>query len=141
MTDTEPHILIVDDDRLQISAFRFEIERHGLHCPVHDVKNGDDGLAMLGRRENPLPAQTIILVDLDIPNRGGFDFVENLRRDPTRRRTVVFAISSCDDPAEIARLYDLGIAGYVQKSTLAPSRLELIRMLLDYVHVVTLPAA
>jgi two-component system, OmpR family, alkaline phosphatase synthesis response regulator PhoP len=99
-------ILVVEDDvpirRGIVDALRFE----GYDCLEAD--NGDDGLALAVRAECDL-----ILLDLVLPHRQGFDVLAQVRRDrPTLPVIILTARGGEDDRVKGLRL---GADDYVVK--------------------------
>ena len=61
----------------------------------------------------PLP--TVVLLDLNMPGRDGFDVLEWIREQPGLRRLRVYVLSASDRAQDIARAYDLGANSYLVK--------------------------
>ncbi len=133
-----PHLLVVEDDPLHIKSFRYAAETYDLRCPVSTVQNGVEALERL-RSGATTASNTVVLTDLEMPRMGGLGLLRELRADPALRTTVVFVVSSTDDRDSVREAYELGIAGFVRKSSLTPDRRHLIQLLRDFTHLVTLP--
>ena len=114
-------ILLVEDEpadaRLLIRAFT----RAGVLNPIKHLFRGDEALAFLeginqyaDRREHPLPI--LIILDLKLPRRNGFEVLQWLRsrRDGIRRMPVIMLTSS-RHTVDINRAYDSGVNSYLAK--------------------------
>jgi len=105
MTDARPRILVVDDEP-QIRRFlRLGLEGHGYD--VLEAATGDAALraAVAARPE-------LIVLDLGLPDREGFDVLGALR-EWSRVPVLVLSVRSRED--EKVRAFDLGADDYVVK--------------------------
>ncbi len=105
-----------DDAHLLTRAFR----KAGIGTPVRWLTDGDEALAYLAgqrryadRERNPLPA--VVLLDLKLPRRSGFEVLEWLRAQPVLRRLPVVVLTSSGEPQDVDRAYDLGANSYLVK--------------------------
>lgn len=68
------------------------------------------------REKYPFP--DVILLDLDLPTFDGFEFLEWLRREPSkRRRTPVVVVTGANDPGTLSRAYLMGANSVITKSS------------------------
>ena len=102
-------VLIVDDneDVRRILALRFALEGF----EVRDAADGRAGLAELRAG-----SWDLVLLDLIMPELDGFEFLAELRSEPTAAPPVV-VITQYDDAVYRQRAFDLGAAQYVGKSS------------------------
>ncbi len=116
----KPTVLLVedneDDAELVMRAFR----RAGVANPIQHVVDGDQAVAYLGgsgpfadRVLHPRPG--LVLLDLKLPRRSGFEVLQWLRGRPETRRLPVVVLTSSDDNSDIGRAYDLGANSYLVK--------------------------
>jgi CheY-like chemotaxis protein len=126
----DPIILIVDDSTNDVLLMRTVFRRIGLTRPLQFAVGGDDAIAYLqgdGRyRDRALfPLPTVVLMDLNMPGRNGFEILEWIRRQPALKRLRVYILSASSRPEDIARAYELGAGSYLVK----PRNLDgLVRM-------------
>lgn len=81
------HILVADDNLNNRELLRDALEPMGFH--VHMADNGNDCIAkVLANRPD------VILMDLMMPKRNGFEAVEHIRKNPAFKDTLVIAISA-----------------------------------------------
>lgn len=92
----------------------------GFDTPVHYVRDGEQAIAYLAgkgrfanRGEYPLPS--VLLLDLKMPRRNGFEVLEWIRDQPhlTALRTIVLTTS--EDVFEVNRAYKMGAASFLTK--------------------------
>jgi CheY-like chemotaxis protein len=134
-------VMIVDDDKVDIMAVRRTFRELHIANPVVEAQNGIEALERL-RGENgyeKLIPPCLVLLDLNMPRMGGLEFLEELRRDPALRRTLVFVMTTSAAEEDKTRAYEKNVAGYVLKHRLGQSFLESIGMLHHYWRVIEFP--
>lgn len=78
---------------------------------ITHVADGDAAIeALFGGAEIDL-----ILLDLRLPRRDGFEVLEAVRAHESTRRVPVVIVTTSDRPDEIARSYQLGANAYLCK--------------------------
>jgi CheY-like chemotaxis protein len=84
------------------------------------VEDGDEMLDYLNNRgkyeikdESPRPG--LILLDLSMPRRDGWEVLEEIKRNPDLRRIPVVVLTNSHAEEDILRAYELGVSGYVSK--------------------------
>ena len=101
-------ILLVEDDPNDILLIQRAFRKANLTTALRVVKDGDEAIAYLSgkgpyrdRRRYPLPV--LILLDLKLPRRSGFEVLQWLKaRLGLRRIPVVVLTSSRDSPMSTA---------------------------------------
>jgi CheY-like chemotaxis protein len=110
-------ILLIDDDAIDVIAIRRSFWQLKIANPLVVARNGLEALDIL-RGDNShakLEAPYLILLDLNMPRMGGIEFLDELRRDPALRRTLVFVMTTSTADEDRERAYEKNIAGYVMK--------------------------
>jgi two-component system alkaline phosphatase synthesis response regulator PhoP len=98
-------ILVVDDDKSIVKVLVGYLEQSGYQTIA--AYDGDSALHAL-RRERP----DLILLDLMMPNRDGWELLQALRADPTTSPIPVIVCSVLEDP-DLA--LSLGAQAYLKK--------------------------
>jgi len=125
-------ILLVDDDDIDRESVLRAFKASNIHNPVTTATNGLEALEVL-RGINPeiiFSRPAMVLLDLNMPQMNGFEFLEELRRDSSIQDTVVFVLSTSTREEDIERCYQYQVAGYISKKT-AGHDLYLLSELLD----------
>ncbi|WP_299846271.1 response regulator [uncultured Roseovarius sp.] len=140
---TQPvRFLIVDDDQVSVLAIKRALKKLKIINPVQVARDGREALDML-REEftdgKALPPYLVTL-DLNMPRMNGFEFLEEVRKDPTLHRLVIFVLSTSDAPADVANAYDNNIAGYIVKDNLGDSFVKALDMIDCFSKVVEFPS-
>lgn len=121
-------ILLVEDSRDDIELLQRAFRKAGVTRALDVVTHGDAALDMLrARTSETLPA--LVLLDLKLPRRSGFEVLEWIRATPLTRRLPVVVLTSSRQSADVARAYDLGANSYLVKPVASPSVLEMVRTL------------
>jgi CheY-like chemotaxis protein len=123
------HILVVEDDgsyrwvlrRLLESAFGDEIS-------VEEASDGDVAIA----RVDSGPALDLVLLDLSLPGRNGFEILQHLRANERTRRVPVIVVTSSQEESDVRRAYELGANSFVSKSDSPEKTLQRLRLLPVY---------
>jgi CheY-like chemotaxis protein len=134
-------VLLVDDDTVDVVAIRRSFWQLKIANPLIVARNGIEALDIL-RGDNgheKLEAPYLILLDLNMPRMGGIEFLDELRRDPVLRRTLVFVMttSAADEDRECA--YEKNIAGYVVKPVSGEGFTAAISALESYWRAIEFP--
>ena len=102
------HILVVDDDQGIVRLLRAYLEQEGYQ--VSAACDGETALHML-RRQRP----DLLLLDLMLPDRDGWDVTRIVRGEPSLRSTPIIMITArVEDHDKILGL-ELGADDYVTK--------------------------
>jgi len=130
MPDKLHTILLVEDDPNDVLLIRRAFRKSDVVNPIQVVGDGEEAIAYLSgrgpyadRERYPLPV--LLLLDLKLPRKSGFEVLEWLRQQPGLKRLPVAVLTSSAETPDINRAYDLGANSYLVK----PVRFEgLLRM-------------
>jgi CheY-like chemotaxis protein len=110
-------ILLVEDNpgdvRLTIEALREGKVRNNLNV----ARDGVEALAFL-RREAvyaDAPRPDLILLDLNLPRKSGFDVLAEIKVDPDLKRIPVVVLTTSEFDQDVCRSYDLHANCYICK--------------------------
>jgi CheY-like chemotaxis protein len=119
MLDTDL-ILIVEDSEDDILLMRCAFEKASIKNPVHFVRTGDDVIAYLSGEEQfsnrvkfPLPA--LILLDLKLPGKDGFEVLSWIRQHHRFRTLPVVVLTASAQMDAVNRAYRLGANSFFVK--------------------------
>lgn len=104
-------LLIVEDDGFLIRAYETKLKDSGLDIKI--VTDGDEALAALADFKPDL-----ILLDLVMPRKDGYAFLDELRQMPEFKHTPVIVASNLGQKADMKRARDKDILEYIVKSDL-----------------------
>ncbi len=127
-------ILQVEDDENDVFMVEHAFKRSGIACPLQVVRDGQsaidylNGVGEYGDREKaPLPC--LLLLDLKLPMRSGFEVLKWIRQNPVFKKLVVVIFSSSELPKDIEMAYELGANSYIVKPAQLPKLLEIGQLL------------
>ncbi len=134
-------ILLVEDDEGDAKAALRGFRKARIANPVHRAVDGVDALNVLRGKggRNQIPSPHIIVTDIQMPRMDGIGLIEEIRRDPYLKRSVVFVLTTSKSDEDKFRAYDLNVAGYIVKEAAGRDFLKLVEMLGAYWRVVELP--
>jgi CheY-like chemotaxis protein len=113
-------ILIAEDNDDYVVLLRRSLQKGALLNPVFVVRDGEETIAYLkgegkfaDRYEYPLP--TLLLLDLKMPGKNGFEVLEWIREQPGLRRLRIVVLTTSDSPQDIDKAYELGANAFMVK--------------------------
>ncbi|MFP4466812.1 MAG: response regulator [Candidatus Goldiibacteriota bacterium] len=110
-------ILLVEDNpgdvRLMVEGFKEGKISH----EIHTVNDGEAAIDFLGRKEKYRHAAVpdLILLDLKIPRKNGFEVLEFINKQNELSETPVVVLTSSEAEEDILRAYELNANCYVTK--------------------------
>ena len=135
-------ILLVEDNpgdvRLTIEALRAGKIRNSLNV----ARDGVEALAFL-RREGPHGGALrpdLILLDLNLPKKSGFEVLQEIKSDEDLRRIPVVVLTTSEIDEDVCRSYDLHANCYISKPVDLDRFFQVINSIKDFwLTVVKLP--
>ncbi len=113
------HILVIDDNTKTLEVLNLALERAGFRVSTADSWEKVEEKIKTGYRvKDPFD---LIVLDLMIPNRSGFDILKSLQIILVPMPPVV-VLSAITDVKKKVQARDLGVAKYLTKPT-TPERL------------------
>jgi CheY-like chemotaxis protein len=107
-----PRVLLAEDDRTTASLIKIALQRSRVSHDLQIVHDGDFVIAAL---EGSSPGADLLLLDLHISGKNGFEVLDHVKRQEHLRRIPVVMFSASESPDEIHRAYDLHANAYVVK--------------------------
>lgn len=128
-------ILLVDDDTNDLMFIRQEFNRNKVANPLYTAGNGHEALNMLRgtngvQRIDPTPR--IILLDLNMPEMGGLEFLKELSSDAELCTINVFVLSGIKDDRAKVEAHNYNVAGYINKPVTVERFIEAVTSLRSF---------
>jgi HAMP domain-containing protein/CheY-like chemotaxis protein/signal transduction histidine kinase len=114
--------LLVDDDARNIFALSSALERRGMH--VLTATTGREAIALIEQT----PELAIVLMDIMMPEMDGYQTIENIRRDPARRRLPIIALTAKAMKGDREKCLEAGASDYLAKPVNTEQLLSALRM-------------
>jgi CheY-like chemotaxis protein len=122
-----PTFLLIEDDAVDVEAFRRAVKRNQVDCELVHASDGGEALKKLrdlvDEKDN---VGVLAFLDLNMPGLNGHEFLTEVRRDDSLKRLAVFVVTTSRHQRDIALAYDKNVAGYFEKDDLN-SVLEMAR--------------
>ncbi len=130
-------ILLVEDNPDDAELIQYAFEKAGIQNPLVIVTDGDAAVEFIGRTGayadrmgDPLPE--LILLDLKLPRRSGFEVLSFVRQHEPTRYTPVVVLTSSDQEKDIRRSYERGANSYLVKPIGRDGLVDVARTLKSY---------
>jgi len=130
-------ILIAEDDDGDLILLKRAFDKVSPQTRLMVVKDGEDALRYLKRTSEvdgtpAFPFPQVILLDLAMPRRGGFEVIELVRSDPRLRKLPIIVMSGESNSEEVARAYELGANAYFLKPNDPEELYKMVASLLPF---------
>src|SRR5215211_7677830 len=127
-------ILLVEDDENDILFVRHALKKIGASVDIATVGDGQKAIDYLDanavRRAEPAPC--LVLLDLNLPKKTGFQVLEWIRNQPVLKSVIVIIFTSSNVEADAARAYALCANSYLVKPSDPAALIELLGLVCDY---------
>jgi len=140
MTGAPVTILLVEDNDVDVEAIQRGFRKQRIANTIRVAPDGVAALELLRDPTTPFPRPFIVLLDINMPRMNGIELLQELRRDPELRDSVVFVLTTSNADEDKVEAYRLNVAGYVLKSEVGEGFIDLVTLLDHYWRVVELPA-
>lgn len=126
---------------MDVATTKRAFQAQGVDNPIHVAPNGKVALDMLlGRGTSALsPVPRIILLDLNLPEMGGLEFLKEIRRNPVLKSCSVFVMTGTNSTQDLHDAYDLNVAGYIVKPLHYSTFVQKIATLQSFWNLIELP--
>ena len=133
-------ILLVDDSEDDLVLLRGAFQKADFDNSLQQVENGEKAIAYLkgegpysDRHKFPLP--TVMLLDLNMPTKNGFDVLGWLRTQPGLKRLTVVILTASVREEDVERAFDLGANSYLVKPATMDGLVAMIRCMRDWLEI------
>ncbi len=119
-------IYLVEDDSFISGMYQTKLRNVG-----YTVEVAADGEVAWNRlQEDPLPQ--LVLLDVVLPKKDGFEILEDLRKDPRTKDLPVILLTNLGQKPDVERGIKLGADDYIIKAHYTPSEvMEKIEKILE----------
>jgi two-component system, sensor histidine kinase and response regulator len=103
------YVLVVEDDPFYSKIYKTKLAKEKIESQI--VSNGNEALKVV---KELVPG--LILLDLIMPGKDGFETLAELKSDPVLQGVPVIVLSNLSQEEDIQRIMDLGAAEYLVKA-------------------------
>lgn len=114
MSENMP-ILLVEDNDDDLFFFRRLVAKSGLSPSLSVATDGQQAIEHLKHTMGNGDMPRLLILDLKLPLRGGFEVLQWVRSQPSLSRLVVVVLSSSAENRDVERAYALGAQSYLVK--------------------------
>lgn len=137
-------ILLVEDSDDDIALTMRAFRKASIGNPIHVVHDGEEALDYLKGRgthadRDGADLPCLVLLDLQLPKRGGLEVLEQIRADPRTELIPVVILTSSREEQDLVSGYRLRANSYIRKPVDFEQFQEAVRQLGLYWLVVNEP--
>ena len=128
-------VMVVEDEPDEVFLLKQAFQRVGLKNPLLVLRDGQEAIDYLSRpgaASGPGVPPALMLLDLKMPRKTGFEVLEWLRRQPGLKRIVVVVMSSSNLMSDVNRAYELGCNSYLLKPGNVDQLAEMVKLINSY---------
>lgn len=113
-------ILLVDDNESMLILMRKASEKTQLDCRIHWVRDGEEALEYLLRKDGysdpqRSPEPDIIVLDLNMPRKDGREALREIKTYRNLQHIPIVVLSHSDMEKDVAAVTALGVDAYIKK--------------------------
>lgn len=111
------HILLVEDNEADVILTKEAFSQSKVQNKIYVAKNADEAFALLHGSDTSPAISTIdlILLDINLPGRNGFEILKTIRGIETTRDIPIIMLSGSASDTDIQKSYDLQASSYITK--------------------------
>jgi CheY-like chemotaxis protein len=142
-----PTILMADDDEDDQMLVADALRQAGILNPLRFFANGEELMSYLHRREEgaslPLaPRPGLLLLDLNMPRKGGREALREIKADPRLRSIPVVVLTTSGMQDDVDLSYALGANSFISKPVTFDGLVKSLQILGHYwFQIAKLPGA
>jgi chemotaxis family two-component system response regulator Rcp1 len=136
-------ILLIEDNPGDVELIHEALQSGKVLNRVSVATDGEEGMAFLNRSPGweSAPRPDLILLDLNLPKKDGFEVLKEVRSDPDLSRIPVVILTSSQAERDILKGYNLHANCFVSKPVEVDDFLDVVRSTGDFwLSIVRLPA-
>jgi len=137
-------VLVAEDDENDAFLLKRALEKNRIGMPVHVCGDGEEAMDYLkgkGQYANRdlFPFPRVIVTDLKMPRRSGFDILRWLQSHPECNLIPKIVLSASDQEADVILAYQLGVNCYFRKPSTVAELTTLVRRVYDLWTLAAIP--
>ncbi|MDF3852905.1 phosphate regulon transcriptional regulator PhoB [Paracoccus sp. P2] len=108
MAQTQPCVLVVEDEGAQREVLKYNLEAEGFDVVL--AENGDEAMLLVAEEQPDL-----IVLDWMLPNVSGIEVCRRVKADPSTRQIPIIMLSARSEEVDRVRGLETGADDYVVK--------------------------
>ncbi len=126
MSDIQPYILIVEDDRFLARAYESKLTNAGFRLGI--AYDGEEAMAMLERGKPDL-----MILDIIMPKKNGFEVLQDMQAHPEWKTIPVILLTNLGQEEDRKKGQELGAVDYIIKADF--SLQEIVTLIKKHLHL------
>jgi DNA-binding response OmpR family regulator len=111
----QARVLYIEDEDAAFFLFQTALKTAHIEVELHRATDGDQALDFLRRPSGDCPRPDLVVLDLNLPRRNGFDVLSEIKRDPALQELLVVVFTSSPLSADKTKSIELGACDYITK--------------------------
>lgn len=133
---TSMTILIADDDHDDRLFMEQALRQNGFSQTIQFVEDGEELMEYLRHEgrflDQNVPWPNLLILDLNMPRKNGFQALEEIKDDPKLRRLPVVVMTTSSADEDVVKTYNLGVNSFVTKPFNFSRLVEMVGALKTY---------
>ena len=126
MDENALKVLLVEDDPFLSNLLKVRLQRENIDVTL--ARDGDEAIKYLTANR-----PSLILLDLILPKKSGFEVLEKISTDPQLKDMPVIIISNLGQTSDIQRGKELGAIEYFVKAKISID--DLVGKVKEFLHI------
>lgn len=131
------YTILADDDEDDYLLVTQALEKADQAGELHWVRDGEELMDFLAARhlagrQDEMGMPSLILLDLNMPKKDGWEVMEELKADPRMRSIPIVVLTTSGAREDIDRAYRLGVNSYIRKPDDFSRFVEIMQILVRY---------
>lgn len=135
-------VLIAEDNPGDVELAKAALSETALSLDLYAVENGEEAIRFLRQEEGytDAPPIDLVLLDLNMPRKSGYEVLDEMKGDPDLRLTPVVVFTSSSAREDIEGAYDRYANCYITKPSDLDELMDVVRAIeVFWLTVVRLP--
>ena len=138
-------ILLVDDSENDLFLMHLAFKKASCSAPLQEVRNGEEAIAYLSgdglyADRNKFPLPTMMILDLNMPKKDGFDVLVWVRAQPILKRLAIIILTASTRAADVDQAFDLGATSFLVKPSNLESLVGMVRCMDSWIKINQFPS-
>lgn len=132
-------IILVENNPGHARLIEKKLQRGAPPKQIVKFSDGEELIHYLEKEISQKMSNLLVMLDLDIPGRDGYEVLKFLKSNKNTRHIPVVVFSVTDEPEKIAQCYDLGCNLYATKPLDYRQFCDAVGRLSDFCSLIKLP--
>jgi chemotaxis family two-component system response regulator Rcp1 len=125
---------LVEDNPADVQLAREAMKQGGIPYSLKVAANGEEAMSYLLSRDSDagLERPDIILLDLNLPGKGGIEILKDIKANPDLKHIPVIVLTSSNDEWDVESAYAVHANCYISKPADFDKFSKIIKSIVNY---------